>query len=106
MSGEEYGLPKTTVLKLIKERLPTDLKLSTEAGDIFVKCCDDFVHLLASTSNAVSEKEKKNTIQPEHVLVALEELGYTEYLEEMKQGNAFHCCCFCFVYLLMLLIFF
>ena len=87
MSGEEFGLPKTTVIKIVKEKLPADLRLSSDAGDVLMRCCDDFVHLLSSTANKASEKEKKNTIQPEHVLASLEELGFSLYLEDVRRGK-------------------
>jgi hypothetical protein len=34
----------------------------------------------------VAEKNKRAMIQPEHIIAALEELGYSGYLDEVGQG--------------------
>jgi len=36
----------------------------------------EFIQLLSSEANEIATKEKKNTIQPEHVMSALKELGF------------------------------
>lgn len=48
----------------------------------------EFVNLLSSESNDISTKEKKNTIHPEHVLKALEDLGFGEFVPEVHQALA------------------
>jgi histone H3/H4 len=83
--GDE-GLPKSTMLKAIKERLPAELRLAGDAAEPLMRCCDEFVHALSSTANAISDKEKKTTIMPEHIIKSLEELGYTPYLGDINQG--------------------
>lgn len=45
--------------------------------------CTEFVQLLSSEANEVSTREKKSTIQPDHVIKALQELGFAEFLEEV-----------------------
>ena len=58
----------------------------------------EFVSLLSSESNEVSTQEKRNTIHPEHVLKALKELGFQEFVpdvaatwEQWKEGNKCTC---------------
>ena len=51
--------------------------------------CSEFIQLLSSEANEVATKEKKNTIQPEHVISALKELGF--------EGKGFSSALFCFV---------
>ena len=46
----------------------------------------EFVNLLSTESNDVSTREKKNTIHPEHVLKALEELGFGEFVPDVKEA--------------------
>ena len=41
------------------------------------------MHLVASEANELSEKEKKNTIMPEHVVSALESLGFSAFSAEV-----------------------
>lgn len=44
------------------------------------------MNLLSSESNDISTREKKNTIHPEHVLRALNELGFEEFVPEVKDA--------------------
>jgi len=44
----------------------------------------EFVQLVSSEANDLSEKEKKTTITPEHVLAALEQLGFAEFQEDVR----------------------
>lgn len=39
---------------------------------------------MSSEANDLSEKEKKSTIMPEHVLAALEQLGFSEFQEDVR----------------------
>ncbi|CAN4086189.1 unnamed protein product [Withania somnifera] len=65
---EDASLPKATMTKIIKEMLPPDVQ---------------FINLISSESNEVCNREDKRTIAPEHVLKALEVLGFGEYIEEV-----------------------
>lgn len=46
--------------------------------------CAEFVQLVSSEANEVSDKEKKTTITPEHVLAALHQLGFSEFQEDLQ----------------------
>jgi len=74
--------------KLVKELVP-QVRLSGEAKDLIVTACNEFIHLLASEANTVCEKQSKKLILPDHVLLALDNLGFGEYkqdcIEVMKQ---------------------
>lgn len=51
---------------------------------VCVLCCwSEFVSLVSSESNDVSNREKRNTIHPDHVLKALHELGLQEFVREV-----------------------
>jgi hypothetical protein len=41
------------------------------------------VQLLSSEANEIATKEKKNTITPEHLLKAIRDLGFTDFIEEV-----------------------
>ena len=45
----------------------------------------EFIHLLASEANEVSEKQQKKVISPEHVIEALTTLGFNEYIPDVKE---------------------
>lgn len=84
MAEEELLLPKASIHKLIKENVQSEMRVAGDAIDMFVACCTEFVHLLSSQANEISEKEKKQTVNPEHILKAIEELGYSDYGEELR----------------------
>ncbi|KAG8047065.1 hypothetical protein GUJ93_ZPchr0008g13655 [Zizania palustris] len=89
-SKEDVSLPKSTMFKIIKEMLPPDVRVARDAQDILVECCVEFINLLSSESNEVCSREDKKTIAPEHVLRALQDLGFREYIEEVQLAYEQH----------------
>ena len=52
----------------------------------------EFVQLIASEANTICEEDKKKTLNPEHVVKALERMGFSafsgdvsQFLEEVKE---------------------
>ncbi|RWR85602.1 protein Dr1 [Cinnamomum micranthum f. kanehirae] len=89
-SKEDVSLPKATMLKIIREMLPPDVRVARDAQDLLVECCVEFINLISSESNEVCNKEEKRTIAPEHVIKALEVLGFGEYIEEVHAAYEQH----------------
>ncbi|XP_024386306.1 protein Dr1 homolog isoform X2 [Physcomitrium patens] len=81
---DDVSLPKATMTKIIKEMLPPDVRVAKDAQDLLVECCVEFINLISSESNEICSKEEKRTIAPEHVLRALEILGFGEYMGEVQ----------------------
>ncbi|CAA0832119.1 Protein Dr1 homolog [Striga hermonthica] len=50
----------------------------------------EFINLISSESNEVCNREDRKTIAPEHVLKALEVLGFAEYIEEVYAAYEQH----------------
>ncbi|WWC70757.1 uncharacterized protein I206_104708 [Kwoniella pini CBS 10737] len=84
---DEIGLPKATVFKLIQEMLPEDIACTKEAKDIIVDCCVEWVKLISTQSNTVCDESSKKTISPEHVIEALKQLGFEDYIPEVEESN-------------------
>ncbi|KAG2201805.1 hypothetical protein INT46_010865 [Mucor plumbeus] len=80
---DELSLPKATVQKLINEMMPDDIVCAKDTRDLLIDCCVEFIHLIASEANEICEKETKKTIAGEHVVAALQALGFEEYVEEV-----------------------
>ncbi|KAI5083073.1 hypothetical protein GOP47_0002816, partial [Adiantum capillus-veneris] len=80
---EDVSLPKATMTKIIKEMLPRHVRVARDAQDLLVECCVEFINLISSESNEICSREDKRTIAPEHVMKALEVLGFGDYLEEV-----------------------
>ncbi|KAL2338276.1 hypothetical protein Fmac_012722 [Flemingia macrophylla] len=89
-SKEDASLPKATMTKIIKEMLPPDVRVARDAQDLLIECCVEFINLISSESNEVCNREEKRTIAPEHVLKALQVLGFGEYIEEVYAAYEQH----------------
>ncbi|KAG1121653.1 hypothetical protein G6F42_012223 [Rhizopus arrhizus] len=76
---DELSLPKATVQKLINEMMPDDIVCAKDTRDLLIDCC------VASEANEICEKETKKTIAGEHVVAALQALGFEEYVEEVDE---------------------
>ncbi|KAL7423085.1 negative cofactor 2 transcription regulator complex subunit ncb2 [Cryptotrichosporon argae] len=84
---DEHTLPKATVFKLIQEFLPADIGAAKEAKDIIVECCVEWIKLISTQSNAVCETSSKKTISPEHVVEALKQLGFEDFVAEVEESH-------------------
>lgn len=91
--AEDLSLPKATVQKIISEilpQLPPDVSLGNDmtftkgARDLLIQCSMEFLRMLSSESNEISEKESKKTIAVEHVEGALKDLGFGDYIEGIR----------------------
>ncbi|KAI5002621.1 hypothetical protein ZWY2020_027271 [Hordeum vulgare] len=89
-SKEDVSLPKSTMTKIIKEMLPPDVRVARDTQDLLVECCVEFINLLSSESNDVCSRDDKKTIAPEHVIRALQDLGFKEYVEEVYAAYEHH----------------
>ena len=61
------------------------MTFSRETRDALIECCIEFIMILSTESNDIAEKESKKTIASEHVLKALEVLGFYDYIELIKE---------------------
>lgn len=82
-----------TVQKIISEILPqlspddvhgNDMTFTKGARDLLIQCSMEFLRMLSSESNEISEKESKKTIAVEHVEAALKDLGFGDYVEGIR----------------------
>ena len=70
---------------MISAILPDGVSMSKEAKDMMADFCLEFVHLLSSESNAVSEKDKKKMILVHHVFGALQSLGFEDFVSAVSE---------------------
>ncbi|EPE05621.1 tata-binding protein-associated phosphoprotein [Ophiostoma piceae UAMH 11346] len=80
--NDDLSLPKATVQKIVTEILPpsSGLAFSKDARDLLIECCVEFITLISSEANEISEKEAKKTIACDHITRALDQLGFAEYV--------------------------
>lgn len=74
-----------TVQKIITEILPSSSgqSFARDARDLLIECCVEFITLISSEANDISEKEAKKTIAVEHIEKALTELGFQDYVPDV-----------------------
>ncbi|GFZ07654.1 nuclear factor Y, subunit B12 [Actinidia rufa] len=70
--------------------IDTERERSHEHSSFFFYAFTEFINLISSESNEVCSKEEKKTIAPEHVLKALEVLGFGEYMEDVYAAYEQH----------------
>merc|ERR1711879_573494 len=69
---------------------PTGFKCSNDIRDLLVECLVEFINLLTSEANEVCVKENKKTISPEHVLQALKELDFNDFVASVQDVYTEH----------------
>lgn len=76
-----------TVQKIITEVLAGDAGMSfaKETRDLLIECCVEFITMISSEANEIAEKDAKKTIACEHIVKALEELGFNEYVPDLLE---------------------
>jgi hypothetical protein len=66
------------------------LAFGKDARDLLIECCVEFITLISSEANEISEKESKKTIACEHITKALEQLGFGEYVPDILEVASEH----------------
>jgi down-regulator of transcription 1 len=83
---------EATVQKIVTEILPPQngIAFAKEARDLLIECCVEFITLISSEANEISEKEAKKTIACDHITKALEQLGFSDYVPAVLEAAAEH----------------
>lgn len=79
-----------TVQKIIQEILPPEVAFAKDARDLLIECCVEFVTLISSEANEIAEREAKKTIGADHIQNALIDLGFNEYIDQIKEAADEH----------------
>ncbi|CAG2111502.1 unnamed protein product [Medioppia subpectinata] len=80
---EELTIPRAAMNKLIKELLP-DIRVANDSRELILQCCSEFIHCITSEANTICESQQKKTMSAEHVLTALDKLGFSHYKSEAQ----------------------
>lgn len=68
------------ILNEILEQVGQGHTASKDYRDALADCAVEFVKMISSEANEISENENKKTIGPEHITTALKELGFDSYV--------------------------
>jgi DNA polymerase epsilon subunit 3 len=79
---EELHLPNAIVLKLVKEALPDGVNISKEARAALTRAASVFVLYLTSAASTAANDKK--TIAGKHVIEALEEIEFENFVGPVK----------------------
>lgn len=60
------------------------MRVANESRELILNCCTEFIHLISSEANEVCNTRNKKTINAEHVLEALDRLGFKDYKQEAE----------------------
>ena len=88
----QANITPATVQKIVSEILPPSagVAFAKEARDLLIECCVEFITLISSEANEISEKEAKKTIACDHITKALEQLGFTDMVPAVLEAAAEH----------------
>lgn len=97
-ADSDISLPRSTMAQKIREAFPSDLRVASNTMDLLIDCCAEFIQLITSEANEVCAADSKATINPEHIIKALQQLEFPEYvpeltdlMEQYKQENKGMC---------------
>jgi histone H3/H4 len=91
-SSADLARLQATVQKIVGEILSgsSGIAFSKEARDVLIECCVEFITLISSEANEISEKEAKKTIACDHIIKALDQLGFQDYVAAVMEAAAEH----------------
>ncbi|KAL7718223.1 RecQ-mediated genome instability protein 1 [Entamoeba marina] len=81
--SDEQCLPKTSVNKLIKENLSASIRVSSDFREVIADCGVEFIHLIATQAKDVAASSNRKTLNTDHVIQALKDLGLGCYVDEL-----------------------
>jgi len=80
----EFELPMTSVVRILKRKLPEGVAVSKEAKQAFARAAGIFILYLTSASNAYCKDSKRQTLNAKDVLDALGAIEFDEFVEPLQ----------------------
>ncbi|TRY63814.1 hypothetical protein TCAL_15222 [Tigriopus californicus] len=81
---EDLNLPTAVVNRIVREALPTQVKVSKEANAAIAKAASVFVLYATSCSNNVSAKANRKTITGGDVIAAIQEMEFDKFVHPLE----------------------
>jgi DNA polymerase epsilon subunit 3 len=88
--AEVEELPKAIVRRLVKEKLAqvaaggAEVIVNKDAMSAFAESARIFIHYLSATANDMCKESKRQTINADDVLKALDEMEFPEFVEPLN----------------------
>lgn len=80
----DMALPTSTIMRILKSKLPDGLTVHKDARIAFSKACSIFIIYLTSCASDVSKESKRVTVTGQDVIKALKELEFDDLVEHME----------------------
>ncbi|KAH9605799.1 hypothetical protein KSS87_008981 [Heliosperma pusillum] len=99
-AAEAEELPRTIVRRVVKDKLS---EISGDGGDVilhkeallaFSESARIFIHYLSATAHDICSESKRQIINADDVLNALDEIEFTEFVEPLREALDGECCVF------------
>ncbi|KAL5579802.1 hypothetical protein UlMin_012244 [Ulmus minor] len=87
--SEAEELPKAIVRRIVKDKLSHcsddgDINLNKDSLRAFSESARIFIHYLSATANDICKESKRQTMNGDDVLKALEEIEFSEFLKPLE----------------------
>ncbi|KAM4084317.1 hypothetical protein ACJW30_08G123400 [Castanea mollissima] len=85
--SEAEELPRTIVRRVVKDKLShdgDDMSVHKDALLAFSESARIFIHYLSATANDICKESKRQTINADDVLTALQEIEFSHFLGPLK----------------------
>ncbi|XP_065075587.1 DNA polymerase epsilon subunit 3 [Ochlerotatus camptorhynchus] len=82
---EDLNLPNSVVTRLMKEALPSDVKISSESRVALTRATSVFVLYLTSAATDEAEKKKQKTLTVDHVFAGLMQIEFDSFITPLRK---------------------
>lgn len=86
---EDLNLPSAVVSRIVKEALPSSVKVSKEAHAAIAKAASVFVLYATSCANNCALKAHRKTIQGTDIIKAMEDMEFDKFIRPLE--NSLEC---------------
>ncbi|CAK9291675.1 unnamed protein product [Gordionus sp. m RMFG-2023] len=78
---DEPTIPRAILNKIFKETIPS-VRVASETRELILNCCSDFIRFISTEAYKICNESDKKTIVPEHILTALQNLGFHDFVPD------------------------
>ncbi|XP_058836795.1 DNA polymerase epsilon subunit 3 [Topomyia yanbarensis] len=82
---EDLNLPNAVVTRLMKEALPSDVKIANETRIALTRATSVFVLYLTSAATGIAQKNKQKSLTVDHVFAGLEEIEFESFIKPLRK---------------------
>ena len=84
---QDRFLPIANINRIMKQALPTDIKISKDARECVQECVTEFIAFITCESCETCMTEKRKTINGEDLIKAMSDLAFNSYLPHVEYYN-------------------